>query len=151
MILKHYQYSDAIVAAGILHDTLEDTQTTEEELLEQFGEEVLELVQAASEDDTTLSWEERKQHTIDELSLKTHDQLAVIVADKLHNIRSIQENYNELGEDVWDRFNRGKSNQAWYYMSILNTLNPLAKEIPLVSILDVEVKKLFTETDELTD
>lgn len=149
MILKHYQYSDTVIAAGILHDTLEDTDTTENELLEVFGKDVLKLVQAASEKDTSLSWEERKQHTIDELPFKTSNQLAVILADKLHNIRSIQDDVDELGEIVWDRFNRGKSDQSWYYTSILNSLSLVTKEMPLVNSLDAEVKTLFADT--LTD
>lgn len=151
MILKHHKYSDEIVAAGLLHDTLEDTNTTEDELREQFGEKVLDLVQAASEEDRTLSWEERKRNTIKELPLKTTDQLVVIVADKLHNLRSIQEDVNTIGEVVWERFNREKREQSWYYMSIVNALKPVANEIRLVRILDTEVKRLFIGTSKLTD
>lgn len=143
MILKHYQYSDAVIAAGILHDTLEDTETTQNELLEVFGKEVLELVQATSEEDTSLSWEDRKQHTIDELPFKTSDQLAIIIADKLHNIRSIQDDVNKLGEVVWDRFNREKSKQAWYYTSVVNELIHATNEMPLVNSLDAEIKTIF--------
>lgn len=151
MILKHHQYSDKIVAAGILHDTLEDTDTTQDELLKQFGQEVLELVQAASEEDKSLSWEKRKRQTIDEISLKTTKQLAVITADKLHNIRSIQDDVDMSGEVVWNRFNRGKPEQAWYYMSVISELGPVAKEIPLVRLLDAEVKRLFRDSDKLVD
>lgn len=151
MILKHHQYSDDVVAAGLLHDTLEDTETTEEELRDLFGENVHGLVQAASEKDKTLSWEERKRHTINELALKSTDQLAVIIADKLHNLRSIQEDINTIGEAVWDRFNRGKRQQSWYYMSIVNALKPVMKEMRLARILDAEVKRLFIGTSKLKD
>ena len=151
MILKHHQYSDDVVAAGLLHDTLEDTETTEEELQDLFGENVLGLVQAASEEDKTLSWEERKLHTIKELSMKSTDQLAVIVADKLHNLRSIQEDIDTIGATVWYRFNRGKREQSWYYMSIVNALRPVMKEMRLARILDVEVKRLFIGTSKLKD
>lgn len=151
MILKHHQYSDKVVAAGILHDTLEDTETTEKELLEDFGKEVLELIQAASEEDKTLSWKKRKRQMTDELSLKTQDQLAIIVANKLHNIRSIQDDVALIGETIWEKFNRGKRGQSWYYMSIVNTLNHVAKEMELIHILDAEVKRLFVGTDKLTN
>ncbi|MFS0576805.1 HD domain-containing protein [Sporosarcina sp. 179-K 3D1 HS] len=59
MILKHHRCRDEVVAAGLLHDTLEDTDTTELELLKLFGSDVLELVQAASESDKSLPWEHR--------------------------------------------------------------------------------------------
>lgn len=151
MILKHHQYSDDVVAAGLLHDTLEDTETTKEELKELFGESVLELVLAASEEDKTLSWEERKKHTINGLSTKSLDQLAVIVVDKLHNLRSIQEEYNVIGDTIWERFNRGKREQSWYYMSIVNALQPIMKEMRVARILSAEVKRLFIGTSLLSN
>lgn len=151
MLLKHHQYSDDIVAAGLLHDTLEDTDTTENELQSQFGDKVLDLVLAASEQDKTLSWEERKRHTIKELGRKNTDQLAVIVADKLHNLRSIQEDVDCVGDAVWSRFNRGKREQSWYYMSIVNALKPVMKDMRLARILEVEVKRLFVGASKLMD
>lgn len=113
MLLKEYRYSDEVIAAGLLHDTLEDTETTEQELRQHFGVEVLELVLAASESTKHLAWELRKLQTIEELPRKSKEQLGVIIADKLHNIRSIQADCDEVGERVWDRFNRGKREQSW--------------------------------------
>lgn len=150
MILKKHRYSDEVVAAGLLHDTLEDTDATEQELME-FSPYVLELVKAASETDKSLPWEQRKLHTIAELSKRSSDQLAVIVADKLHNIRSIQSDIDVAGEEVWTRFNRGKRAQSWYYMSIINALEPFKKEVPFIRLLDVEVKRIFIGTDKLTN
>lgn len=150
MLLKHHGYSDEIVAAGLLHDTLEDTNTTEEELLGEFGPFVLDLVQAASEPDKSQSWEERKLRMLRDLPNKTPDQLAVIVADKLHNLRSIQADSEAIGDAVWTRFNRGKREQSWNYMSVVNALIPFHKEVRLIRILDVEVKRLFLGTGKLT-
>ena len=148
--MKHHRYSDEVVAAGLLHDTLEDTDTTEQELLN-FGPYVLDLVRAASELDKSLPWEERKYRTIAELTEKSPDQLAVIVADKLHNIRSIQSDIEEVGEAVWSRFNRGKRSQSWYYMSLLNAIESFRKEVPLIRILDAEAKRIFIGTEKLTN
>ncbi|BAQ10874.1 metal dependent phosphohydrolase [Bacillus sp. OxB-1] len=150
MILKHHRYPDEVVAAGLLHDTLEDTDATEQEL-SGFGPYVLELVQAASEPDTSLPWEQRKLRTIAELPAKSPDQLAVIVADKLHNIRSIQSDIGEVGEAVWSRFNRGKRSQSWYYMNILNALEPFRKEVALIRMLENEVMRIFIGTAKLTN
>src|SRR3954454_9876623 len=67
MLLQKAKCSDEVIAAGILHDTLEDTSTTFEDLAEQFGSKVAKLVCSASEQDKSLPWEKRKQHTIESL------------------------------------------------------------------------------------
>ncbi|MBS4224201.1 HD domain-containing protein [Lederbergia citrea] len=149
MILQQAGYKEEIIAAGILHDALEDTDTTEEELLSEFGQSVVDLVKAASEEDKSLSWEERKQRSIDALALKSPDQIAVIVADKLHNIRSIQSDIDSIGGSVWTRFNRGKREQSCYYMSIINAVTPFKKEVPLIRKLATEVNQLFIGIDKL--
>ena len=77
--------------------------------------------------------------------------MAVIVADKLHNIRSIQSDIDEVGEAVWGRFNRGKRAQSWYYMSLLNAIESFGKEVPLIRILDAEAKRIFIGTGKLTN
>lgn len=143
MILKHHGYQDEVVAAGLLHDVLEDTNTTENELRKRFGENVLNLVKAASEPDKTLPWEERKRKTIEELPFKTTNELAVIIADKLHNIYSIKADIDLVGDAVWDRFNRGIDEQFWYFTNILSALNEVSHEMPLVQKLDKEVNNLF--------
>lgn len=150
MLLKEHRYSDEVIAAGLLHDTLEDTETTESKLLQLFGPVVLDLVQGASEPNKSLSWEERKLHTIEELPRKSKEQLAVIVADKLHNICSIQADIDEKGEHVWDRFNRKKRAQSWYYMSLLNTLSSMKMGMSIGRLLDAEAKRTFIGTDKLT-
>ena len=150
MLLKGANYSDDIVAAGLLHDTLEDTETTIAELHQEFGSNVLQLVQAASEPDKTLSWEERKMRTIAELSMKTSDELAVIVADKLHNIQSIRSDVEADGDEIWSRFNRGKREQSWYYLGIVKALQPKREEVKHVKKLEKEVYRLFVGHDKLT-
>ena len=67
MLLQKEKCSDEVIAAGILHDTLEDTETTFKDLTEEFGIQIANLVLAASENDKSLRWEIRKQHTIDML------------------------------------------------------------------------------------
>lgn len=108
MLLQKAKCSKEVVAAGILHDVLEDTQITYEELSEQFGEKVANLVAAASEHDKSLSWELRKKHTIDRLTTASLEEIQVITADKLHNLKSIREDLIEHGEEIWNRFNREK-------------------------------------------
>ena len=86
MLLQKAKCSEEVIAAGILHDTLEDTETTFKDLTEEFGVHVANLVQAASENDKNLPWEERKQHTIDMLKDASLEEIQVIVGTNYHNL-----------------------------------------------------------------
>ncbi|WP_318509173.1 HD domain-containing protein [Bacillus sp. T3] len=127
MLLQKARCNDEVIAAGILHDTLEDTSTTYAQLEEQFGTRIANLVRAASEQDKSLSWEERKQHTIDGLKNAYLEEIQVITADKYHNLKSIQTDLNQFGEETWGRFKRGRRDQHWYYASIVKALLPRKK------------------------
>ncbi|MBQ3221078.1 MAG: HD domain-containing protein [Clostridia bacterium] len=106
-----------IIIAGILHDTLEDTDTEREEIVEAFGARVAELVSHESEDKSK-SWEERKQATVDRLRVCPDSVAICALADKLSNLRSIYYDYQRVGEGVWSRFMRGKEKVRWYYASV---------------------------------
>lgn len=145
MMLQKAGEQETMVAAGILHDTIEDTSATETEIEELFGEQVLHLVLSASEPDKSLSWEERKRHTISELATRSREELAIIVADKLHNLRSIRTDLEQSGEQVWNRFNRGKKQQEWYYSGMLEALINRQGELPMIEELQLEVEKVFRD------
>lgn len=114
--------SEEVIAAGILHDTVEDTPVTLEQIKEEFGDYVMELVQGASEPDKSLSWEDRKKHTLEYLRTAPLDIKCMGCADKLHNAWSIIQDLQEHGESVWERFNRGKEQQLWYYKGVYESL-----------------------------
>ena len=101
------------------------------------------LFASASEPDKNLSWEERKQHTIDRLKHASLEEIQIITADKLHNLRSIKEDLELIGEKTWDRFKRGKQKQHWYYSSIVKELAPWKKDFILIQELEKEVKEVF--------
>ena len=151
MLLQRANCSNEVIAAGILHDTLEDTETTYDSLEKEFGKRVANLVLVASENDKSLSWEKRKQHTIDMLKEATLEEIQVIVGDKLHNLRSIRNDLNLHGEGIWQRFNRGKREQHWYYASIVKVLATRKREFELIDELEQEVKGVFGSSDFLTE
>lgn len=142
LILMKAGYSDELVAAGILHDTVEDTDVTIEEIEREFGPKVAEIVAGCSEPDKSLSWEKRKEHTIEFLKMASSDIRAVACADKLHNIRSIIHDYEQNGEAVWSRFKRGKEQQGWYYTNIVESLGKQST-FGLLEELKKEVSCLF--------
>ncbi|MFW6271062.1 MAG: HD domain-containing protein [Bacillota bacterium] len=89
MILQKHGLSQEVVAAGLLHDILEDAEMTEQELKEIFNEDILELVKGASEklenrDDTC--WKDRKCHTIKYLkNAKKEIQYFLLISILYHN------------------------------------------------------------------
>jgi hypothetical protein len=150
MILLQAKCKEGVIIAGILHDTLEDTDTTEEEIRNLFGQNVLDLVKGCSEPDKGASWEERKKHTHDYLKQAALSIRQVACADKLHNLRSIKRNLEELGEKAWERFNRGRDSQAWYYEEIVESLG-YPSRFPLLDLLQDEVETVFEGTLENED
>jgi (p)ppGpp synthase/HD superfamily hydrolase len=111
-----------VIVAGILHDTLEDTPVTLEDIRRDFGPRVAFIVEGASELDKSLLWEERKRHTVDALRGAPLEVKMVVCADKLHNVLSIRRAVLEAGEEVWGRFRRGRERQEWYYRSLAGGL-----------------------------
>jgi (p)ppGpp synthase/HD superfamily hydrolase len=142
MMLLKSGYSEEIVAAGILHDTVEDTPLTLDEIKWEFGPKMAELVEGSSEPDKSLPWKVRKEHTIEFLQTAPEDIRAVVCADKLHNIRSIMRDYEKVGDEVWSRFNAGKEQQKWYYTNIVESLG-VQSSFDLLIELRKEVDKLF--------
>ncbi|WP_066071606.1 HD domain-containing protein [Neobacillus soli] len=146
MMLMKAGYGDDIVAAGILHDTVEDTTLSLADIEREFGLTIASIVEGCSEPDKSLSWEKRKQHTIEFLKTAPEDIKVVACADKLHNIRSIMNDYEQIGDMVWERFNRGKVEQEWYYRNVIESLG-YQSNFKLIDELKVEVERFFGPED----
>lgn len=140
MILSQSGCSEEIIAGGLLHDTLEDTNVTAEDIQKAFGDNVLKIVLGATElPQSTHNWEERKKASIEKTKTVSEGSKWVILADKIQNLRSLLVQYENQGEEVWNGFKRGKDKQEWYYRSILNSIvensenikNPKFKELIL--------------------
>lgn len=146
MILQQAKCKEEVVIAALLHDTLEDTDTTEEDIRSRFGSEVLRLVQGASEPDKSAPWEERKQHTLDFLKSADLPLRQLSCADKLHNLRSTRRDFEAHGDAVWRRFNRGYEQQKWYYTSLVESLG-YASRFPLLDTFQDEVEQFFLQLE----
>lgn len=136
------EQNEALICAGLLHDTVEDTDTSLETIRKEFGDEVADLVASDSEN-KLLPWEKRKQNTIDFLKNEaTRDMQLLACADKLANLRSVKADYAKIGEEVWDIFVRGKEKQAWYYKGVLDALRPL-NGLPMYQEFETLVNEIF--------
>ncbi|MEH7414994.1 HD domain-containing protein [Neobacillus drentensis] len=142
MILMRAGYNDKLIAAGILHDTVEDTDLTLMDIEHEFGSEIADIVKGCSEPNKSLSWDQRKLHTIEYLKRAPSDIRTVACADKLHNIRSITNDYEQIGDEIWSKFNAGKDKQEWYYTHIVDSLK-FQISFPLVEELEKAVHHLF--------
>jgi (p)ppGpp synthase/HD superfamily hydrolase len=125
-ILSKNGCSNNVIIAGILHDTLEDTNATEEEIVSLFGNDVLAIVRSETEDKTP-SWKERKSHTIEHLKSAPLEVKLVCCADKLANLRDMSFDFSKIGDKLWERFKApsGKADIAWYYTEVKNALEDL--------------------------
>jgi (p)ppGpp synthase/HD superfamily hydrolase len=139
-ILQRAGFDEEVVAAGILHDVLEDTPTTQEELARRFGERVARLVDSVSEKDKTLSWERRKSDHIAQLRRAPKDSLAIATADKIHNINSICEALGR-GIAIWDVFKRGREQQVERFGQYLEMIKGCWRH-PLVNELEDSLANL---------
>ena len=122
-----------VIAAAVLHDTVEDTGAAREQLEAEFGPRVAELVAAESEDKredqkAEDTWQTRKQETIDHLLRCTDRDVKILaLADKLANLRAIYRDYQAIGDKLWSRFNQNDPGMiAWYYRSFRETCSGLA-------------------------
>jgi (p)ppGpp synthase/HD superfamily hydrolase len=148
-ILIEYDCLEEVIIAGLLHDTIEDTAVTLEDIRRSFGEKVASLVKAASEPDKSDTWENRKRHTIEYLKTAPMDVLLLSCADKLDNIRSIKEDYERFGESVWKRFRRAKDSQEWYYGALADIFMGRAEGEPGATLFRqfyYEVQQVFPKT-----
>ena len=95
---------EEVISAAILHDTIEDCDgVTQEMLREEFTERVASLVAQESEDKSK-TWMERKSATIAHLKVAPREIQMIGLADKLSNMRDIDRDYPECGEELWNRF-----------------------------------------------
>lgn len=121
-ILEEYGFDENMIAAGYLHDILEDTDVSYEELLEEFGRDIYSLVVGASEEDRSLSWEERKLGTINRIKSLDFRHKAVILADKISNTDDLINLFGRTGKSDFSGFNRGKDKKLWYWREAYKSL-----------------------------
>ncbi|MBO4578434.1 MAG: bifunctional (p)ppGpp synthetase/guanosine-3',5'-bis(diphosphate) 3'-pyrophosphohydrolase [Paludibacteraceae bacterium] len=121
-----------LLAAAALHDTIEDTDVTVEDIRREFGDRVAELVHAesdrftdgVSEED---SWHDRKQAAINRLAAASHEAKIVAMGDKLSNMRAIWRDYQTKGDDLWQIFHvKDKASHEWHYRGLADALSELS-------------------------
>jgi (p)ppGpp synthase/HD superfamily hydrolase len=139
LVLEDDGTDDEAIAA-LLHDGPEDQggEVVLDEIRARFGAEVAAIVAGLSDampsaGEAKPPWRLRKEGYLRHLGEASPSVLRVSLADKLHNARSILVDLRADGEAVWDRFNAGRTEQAWYYGELLVTFErrlPASRNLP---------------------
>ena len=120
-----------LLAAAVLHDTVEDTKVTLKDIEREFGKRIAELVEAESDIEfegksKAESWRLRKEEAIERLSAAENEVKIVALADKLSNIRAIYRDYQAIGDKVWDLFCvKDKALHEWHFRGLARALESL--------------------------
>lgn len=139
-ILSRHGFDEEVVAAGALHDVMEDCGVTEADVAAVFGARVARLVSLASEQDKRLSWEERKRAYLEQFRDKPWEAQAVSVADKIDNFESIIVCAATYG-DPWKMFKRGKAAQVERFEEMASLLEAAAAH-PLIDEYRVVLERV---------
>ena len=142
-----------LLAAAALHDTVEDTSVTIEDIRARFGDRVAALVQ--SESDVFIEgqseedrWHARKHAAIDRLAAASHEAKMVALGDKLSNMRAIARDYAVKGDALWSLFHaKDPKDHEWHYRGLANSLKELSDTFAykeFVSLID----QVFSKADE---
>ena len=133
MMLTAQMTNDAeVIAAAALHDTVEDTPCTLEDIETRFGARIAGIVSDESENKRegipkTDTWKVRKQESLEHEANASREAKLVMLADKISNMRSTLHDYREKGEEIWLKFNmKDPKEQEWYYRGVGNVLAELS-------------------------
>ena len=137
-----------VLKAAILHDTIEDTGVTYEDIREEFGAKIAEYVDAETEDKREElpaedTWELRKSETIEHLAHASKEVKMLVLSDKTANAESMYREWRRKGDTIWSKFHQpDKAKQAWYYCSIRDVLQEFS-DTSVMKNFDKYIGELF--------
>lgn len=133
-----------VLIAALFHDILEDVpeEYSPQRMAEEFGDRVVELVRGVTKDSTLSSWQDRSDAYLAHLREADDGSVLISAADKLHNLLSIHADLDELGDELWGRFNSGKERQLWWYRSVADLVQERLPGTPLGEELARQVERL---------
>ena len=131
--IVHKMTDDTVViAAAALHDVIEDTDVTQEDIRLEFGEDVCRLVMHQTEEKRRhipahKTWEIRKKEALERYAKAPLDAKRIALADKVSNMRASKRDFDRVGISMWNKFNQNDpERQEWYYRGILESLKELS-------------------------
>lgn len=140
--LEELGYREEVLAAALLHDVVEDSETTLDELREAFGEEVAGLVGAMTDDESIDAYRERKTEHRERVAAAEVEVLAIYGSDKLTNVSTLRDAYREEGEAVREEFKVPIELKLEVWEEDLELLREKAPELPFLDDLEAELTRL---------
>ena len=136
---------DELIAATLLHDVVEDTDHTLDEIRQRFGPEVAELVAAMTEDESVEPYEARKEHHRDQVEAAGTRPAMIYGADKLANLRDMRARYAVEGEAVAAKFNAPIDVRVRLWRGDAEMVGRLAPELDILAALRSELDAFDAE------
>ena len=134
-VVSYHQGTQNQVIAGYLHDVVEDTDKTIEDVAEKFGDEVAHIVAALSEDKSLPTWKERKLDYIQKISApENEDAVLVSMVDKVDNLYDTSQEWEDRGDKVFLKFNAGKEEQSWFYRALVDVYRDAGFEEQMIAM-----------------
>ena len=146
--LEAHDYADATLAAALLHDVVEDSDTTVEQLRAEFGDEIADLVAALSDDESIEDYRARKEEHRVRVADVDGDAFAIYAADKLTNLTTIHESIRREGEaTVAAEFKVPLELKLEVWAADAAMLRREAPELPLLDRLDEAISLLRADLE----
>lgn len=140
-LLAEHGFGDEVLAAALLHDVVEDSETTVEELRERFGEPVAGLVDTLSDDESIADYRERKDEHRGRVAAADGDAFAIYGADKLTNVAMLRRTYAERGEAIGNEFNVPLDLKLEVWDADRELLSREAPNLPFLGELESELTR----------
>jgi guanosine-3',5'-bis(diphosphate) 3'-pyrophosphohydrolase len=137
--LAEHGYGEEVLAAALLHDVVEDSELSVEDLRELFGPDIAALVGTLSDDESIESWRERKDEHRERVRAAGTDALAIYAADKLNNVNSLHRAHASEGSEVEREFGVPIDSKLAVWGDDLEMLRREAPELPYLDALEVEL------------
>ena len=141
-LLSAHGFGEQTVAAALLHDVVEDSDASVEDVAERFGRPVADLVAALTEDETIEPFERRKGAHRRHVAEVGGDALAIYAADKLSNIRVLRRSLASEGEAAGEEFEVPLEVKEAAWAADLEMLGRAAPDLSFVDDLAAELAKL---------
>lgn len=143
MNLQAYKMSEDIVIIGLLHDLIEDTEYDYDYIKNNFNTYIADSVLLLTEDNNIKDFKLRKQKFLDQIKSIDEKLLLVELFDKMHNLTSDYETYNQLGMKMYETSHSSYENIKWFYESMLNIFKENINDKKLVDEFEKIVKYYF--------
>ena len=138
-LLDEHGYGEEVLAAALLHDVVEDSETTLDELREKFGDVVTGLVGSMTDDESIDDYRERKAEHRERLAAAPAEAMAIYGADKLTNVSTLAAAYAEEGDAVREEFKVPIELKLTIWEEDVGLLREKAPELPFLDRLEEEL------------